>query len=195
MYKQKICKDINDNIEKNPKSFWAMLNKLDKMHDNADSFQDIPHDKIVQFFKKLNKSDDNCSSFHKTIMEHFQQLKDNIDNDPSINILDVDITTDEIIKSIKALKNGKSTAMDLVSNEVLKYGEIKVIYEQVSNSLDKRLSVGVGLNLPSLKRPKPRQGFKRLILSDLMNCHPTPSPPPPPGLGFWYFFLLFNSKN
>ena len=55
-------------------------------------------------------------------MEHFQQLKDNIDNDPSNNILDVDITTDEIIKSIKALKNGKSTAMDLVSNEMLKYG-------------------------------------------------------------------------
>ncbi|VDI50926.1 Hypothetical predicted protein [Mytilus galloprovincialis] len=92
------------------------------MHDNADSFQDIPHDNFVQFFKKLNKSDDNCSSFHKTIMEHFQQLKDNIDNDPSNNILDVDITTDEIIKSIKALKNGKSTAMDLVSNEMLKYG-------------------------------------------------------------------------
>ena len=108
-------------LKRTPKHFGQCKNKFDKMHANSDSLQDIPHDNFVQFFKKLNKSDDNNSNFHKTIIEHFQQLKDNLDIDTSNNILDIDVNTDELIKAIKALKKGKSTAIDLVSNEMHKY--------------------------------------------------------------------------
>ena len=37
MYKQNIYNDMSNNIDKNPKTFWNMLNKLEKLHTNHDS--------------------------------------------------------------------------------------------------------------------------------------------------------------
>ena len=116
MYKQNIYNDMSNNIDKNPKTFWNMLNKLEKIHTHHDSVHDIPQDNFFQFFKKLNKADDKNSKFHVFIIEQFQLLKENLGKETFDNILDNDITTQEISAAIKSLKDGKSTSPDMISN-------------------------------------------------------------------------------
>jgi hypothetical protein len=52
----------------------------------------------------------------------FQLLKEKLGKETFDNILDNDITTQEISAAIKSLNNGKSTSPDMISNEMLKYG-------------------------------------------------------------------------
>jgi accessory gene regulator protein AgrB len=49
-------------------------------------------------------------------------LKEKLGKETFDNILDNDITTQEISAAIKSLKDGKSTSPDMISNEMLKYG-------------------------------------------------------------------------
>ena len=112
---------MSNNIDKNPKTFWNMLNKLEKLHKPWFSSY-IPYDNFFQFFKKFNKADDKNSKFHEFIIEQFQLLKEKLGKETFDNILDNDITTQEISAAIKSLKNEKSTSPDMISNEMLKYG-------------------------------------------------------------------------
>ena len=122
MNKQNVYDDMCNNIDKNHKIFWNMINKLDKLHTNHDSVHDIPNDNFFQFFKKINKGDDKNSKYHEFVIEQFQLLKENLGKETFDNILDNDITTQEISAAIKSLTHGKSTSPDMISNEMLKYG-------------------------------------------------------------------------
>ena len=62
---------MSNNIYKNPKTFWNMLNKLEKLHTNHDSVHDIPYDNFFQFFKKLNKGDDKTVNFMNSLLNSF----------------------------------------------------------------------------------------------------------------------------
>jgi hypothetical protein len=65
----------------------------------------------------LNTENTSQNDFHKTITNQVHDLKHNLENDIAPTI-----TIQEIKNAIKSLKNGKSTSMDLISNEMLKNG-------------------------------------------------------------------------
>jgi hypothetical protein len=82
MYKQNIYNDMSNNIDKNPKTFWNMLNKLKKLHTNHDSVHDIPQDNFFQFFQTIK-----TVNFMSSLLK-FQLLKEKLGKETFDNILD-----------------------------------------------------------------------------------------------------------
>ena len=124
IYKQKIHTELSNDMEKNPKNFWNLINKLDKMYTSSESKEALPHADFFHFFKNLNKAHSNNSSFHDNIIHEFEQAMKKLNTNCPQNIHDIfdhNITPDEISKAIKLLKPGKSTSCDMISNEMLKY--------------------------------------------------------------------------
>lgn len=123
-YKQKICDDIYSNMSNDPKTFWNMINKLNnKSMINEENFN---KEEFIQFFEKINNHSDAMpnTDFHRHIEDKVNKFINNIDEPQTVNKTPYDdpIKPEEITKAIKTLKNGKSTANDLISNEMLKHG-------------------------------------------------------------------------
>ncbi|CAG2231714.1 unnamed protein product [Mytilus edulis] len=135
-YKNKICSEISANVNKDPKTFWNLLQKLSKSCNNEDSVQ-FAQDEFISYFKKLNKTDESFNPFQEKILKNFETLFDDFQKNNRANDFQEHITTSEIVKAIKSLKNGKSTATDLISNEMLKNG-ISVKTEEQNGGNKKR---------------------------------------------------------
>ena len=54
-----------------PKSFWNLLNKLDRKS-NSENIN-LPCESFVNFYKKLNKKDDNNNQFHTNIINNLKK--------------------------------------------------------------------------------------------------------------------------
>ena len=124
MYKQKIVNTINNSLDKDPKTFWDLLNNLDKLHSTKNSSDDLPYQLFFDFYKNLNKGQSSHNDFQENILN---QTKNLIDKLPpgTCNYSDnfnKCISVDEIAKCITKLKPGKSTSNDLIANEMLKNG-------------------------------------------------------------------------
>ena len=145
-YRNTICNDINNNVNKNPKLFWELLNKLDKTNSGQISSHDVHLQEFYQFFlKKLNKADNNHNDFHKSIIDKFHILKEKLHHN---HLLESYITTNEIKAALKSLKNGNSSSMDMISNEMLKYGGsvmLKPLEKLFNFILDSGYSQGAGM--------------------------------------------------
>ena len=72
------------------------------------------------------------NKFHQRAKE-IEELLVNTENRPSFSKLDFLITKDEISKCLHALKNRKSSGLDSISNEILKYGEFFVTVLHIEN--------------------------------------------------------------
>ena len=77
---------------------------------------------FVDYFKKLHNCDSEKpnNEFNNTVIKNLNLMKSKINDDT--NVFNQSITGIEIIEAIKSLKNGKSSAKDLISNEMVKHG-------------------------------------------------------------------------
>lgn len=117
-YKKKICTELSSASEKDPKLFWNLLNKLENKQKSDHT--KLPCKSFIEFYKNLNKSDDDNSIFHTNISNKFKIQLDRLNNEPVTTEFDEDITLDEIKKAICCLRNGKSSSSDMISNEMIK---------------------------------------------------------------------------
>ena len=98
-------KIFREKSKHDPKDFWKALNSKTKVSD-----EHIPNAKIFyDFYKDLN-------NIESEILENPTTLDNTFDTD----ILNRDITEEEITKAIKSLKRGKSPGIDLIENDHLK---------------------------------------------------------------------------
>lgn len=108
-----------DMSDKNPKTFWDTLNKLDKQ--KCGNSEDIlPQEEFIKFYKNLNSCDKEYNKKQKDIIEEYTSLKDNFERSEITDNLNNEISTDEIIEAIRTIRNGKSASADMISNEMLK---------------------------------------------------------------------------
>ena len=84
----------------------------------------IDADSWVKHFKALHSSLD--SSFEKH-MKEIDNLVHYKEENSIFNELDYKITTKEISSSISSLKFGKAKGLDLISNEMLKFGQTQLL--------------------------------------------------------------------
>ena len=118
-FKIDLIKKLDDLFEKDPSKYWDLLNKL-KGGKAIDSGEDIiPAEEWVDHFKQLNTV---SSKFDSRISE-IRELLCSFEKTISFCELDYKISSLEISKSIRSLKNGKSTGLDCISNEMIKCGE------------------------------------------------------------------------
>ena len=82
-------------------------------------------------YKKKNKKKNKTLNTDETINNEFQTNitsemhtleSQNVHLDTTVSELKKEINTDEIMKAIKSLKNGKSASGDDITNEMLKHG-------------------------------------------------------------------------
>ena len=79
---------------------------------------DIPVDTLYEYFKDVNENDDEAGAFLHNICDN--QIYDDILND--------DITEDEVLNAIKNLKNDKAAGIDDFVNEYFKYSSPQLVY-------------------------------------------------------------------
>lgn len=107
-YKHKMEAELRKTSKTNPKGLWKILNKL--KHNKTSDEANISVDTLYNYFKSLNENPNDDDEFDIDQMI-----------DPSIvNMLDFDITDDEIISAVKSLKNSKAAAEDGIVNEYIK---------------------------------------------------------------------------
>ena len=121
MFKKNICDELLSKIKSDPKSFWQLINELDKSN-SSDNTEELNITEFTNFYKKLGSitSKSNNNSHHENVVENLDFLlkdKTNIDNNLNGPILEK-----EIIKAVRGLKNGKACVSDLIANEMIKYG-------------------------------------------------------------------------
>ena len=117
-YKSDLVDKLDNLFENDPKAYWSLL---DELGDNKrDSFESMTSpDEMIDHFSSLNILP---NKFHQRAKE-IEELLINKENSPSFSKLDFLITKDEISNCLHALKNRKSSGLDYISNEMLKYGE------------------------------------------------------------------------
>ena len=79
------------------------------MHNKHQSDENLPQDEFIRLTKLI--------SFQENIIRKFLSMSENITE--ISNESNNEITTDEILKAVHSLKNGKSASADLISNEML----------------------------------------------------------------------------
>ena len=107
-YKEKICSELINISNKNPKAFWDILNNHNRLEgENSKTGEILPQEDFIKFYKSLNSRDKVHNSVQKQIIEEFVSLKNNFNMSEVIGDLNNEITTDEIIEAIRSIRNGK----------------------------------------------------------------------------------------
>ena len=101
MYKQNIDVGLGNCMDKNPKTFWKLINKLDSSSSSVIR-NPLPHDESKNHFETLSSENAELSPFQQSIVKNLEQLKNNLISNP-LNI-ESSIKSCEIIKAIKSLK-------------------------------------------------------------------------------------------
>ena len=118
--KDQIMKNIMSCEQKDPKTFWKLINDLKgKAKKNINP---IELDEWTNYFGKLHNSQiasNIDSNFQKKIIDKLGTI---IKSNKHIDTFDQDFTLEEIKNGVKCLKANKSSGLDAVSNEMFKTG-------------------------------------------------------------------------
>ena len=122
--RDKYLNQLNADIESGKVLNWKQFKRLKDVKSKNPKFDSVDMENFEQFFAKL------YSNVHGTISNETKQLlaqeaeRLNKASDQPITssrtILNKIISAQEIVTASKSLKNGKSAAEDLISNEILK---------------------------------------------------------------------------
>ena len=113
-------KRLVDAKYKKAKEYWKLLKDAANTH--AHTPKGLSANTLAEYFKSINNPDSVFFQSDEDIL-YFQQRF--LDSEIQIMFLelDIEITRDEIIKSIRQLKNGKSGGPDKLLNEFFTHGQ------------------------------------------------------------------------
>ena len=121
-FRKQIHTEIYNKMDKDPKSFWSLINKLDKHVKSTSSDEYTCNKEFTDFYKSLYKIDMSTKNVHNEIEKDYKKIADSVVTNMDNSVFNGKITSDEILKAIKTLKNNKSSAEDMIANEMLKNG-------------------------------------------------------------------------
>ena len=121
-YQAYLIDKLDNLFDSDPKAYWSLLDDLkENKRDSVDSMPSA--DDMFDHFSTLNKLP---SKFEERIKE-IEKALENTEKDPAFSQLDFIITKDEISRCSRNLKNGKSSGLDCITNEMLKNGECLIL--------------------------------------------------------------------
>ena len=118
-FKNELIKKLEDLHDQNPKEYWKLVEQLQNSDSKHLADNDIDTDEWRDHFEKLNSykpCSENCHNVLKSELEAFEASV-------VFNELDFRFTDQEIIKSIKLLKNSKASGPSMILNEMIKHGQ------------------------------------------------------------------------
>ena len=113
-------KRLIDAKYKNAKEYWKLLKNAANTHTRT--HKGLSTNTFAEYFKSNNNSDSVFFQPDEDIL-YFQQRFLDSEIQVIFSELDVEITQEEIIKSIRQLKNGKSGGPDKLLNEFFTHGQ------------------------------------------------------------------------
>ncbi|XP_071123898.1 uncharacterized protein [Mytilus edulis] len=114
-YQKSVVDKLKNLRKSDSKAYWSLLNKCDTKGNKA--VNKIAMDVLYDHFKNLNALDE--QDYNDIVLPN---------NITDYNIeLNRDITEDEVLYAVKSLKNNKACGGDLILNEFLKYGTVKLM--------------------------------------------------------------------
>jgi len=105
----KLENDLRKTSETEPKELWKILNNMNRSVQNK---SEIPINELYDYFKNLNTNNEE--------EEYVDFVLPDCDDEFVNNILNGEITEDEIISAVKNMKNSKAPGYDLIVNEYVK---------------------------------------------------------------------------
>ena len=136
LHRKQFFKKLSNAKTKNPKFYWSALNR----HCNIKRKKDISNISLKDFFtgfKTLSGTnthgDFNNSSEGSDETYDFPDVLRELAN----QILNSEITVEEIYLRVKDLKNGKACGMDTILNEFIKatFNKLKLLYVELFNRI------------------------------------------------------------
>ncbi len=123
--RDKLVQQLNDLHVNDPKSYWDIVNELDELHSEEGQPDENIHPRIcLDNFRKL------MLKVNLQLTEQQREIEKNIANHPNqktFSTLDYHINSEEILKAIQFLKNGKSAGRDRIINEMIKSGKDELL--------------------------------------------------------------------
>ena len=118
-YKEKLMSEIDDLHSNKSSEYWKLLDDLKKSSASPDNIEKISIQEWQHYFTKLHQ---------ESKMKEHRKCQNNLELEmlgkcKSFNETDYPITEKEIKDAIKKLKNNKSTGLDKINNEMLKYSQ------------------------------------------------------------------------
>jgi exonuclease III len=116
--KQNLFKKLENMHENDPKAYWKTIQDI---VDNNQPTLNFPNDlqhKLHEHFKTLNQQKEDLLTDTTALKEELELLENHLDHHTP---LDNHIKTSEIVQAIKKLKYNKTSGLDQISNEMLKY--------------------------------------------------------------------------
>ena len=114
-------KRLVDAKYKNAKEYWKLLK--DATNINTNTSKNVSADRFAKYFKAINNPDDAFFFSQTKKYFFFQERLLNSEMQVMFSEVDVEITREEISKSIKQLKNGKSGGPGQLLNEFFIHGQ------------------------------------------------------------------------
>ena len=174
-YNKKLLYDIDEACVENPRKFWNLIKSLGprkvsqipmSVYDKDELTTDI---NIVlstwknEFRSLYNKPDTNDSQYDEQFYVHAMNEKlaweSDMYNNDNDNMLNCDITLEEVEKMTRKLKCKKACGFDLIPNEVLKKPEIHTVLSKLYNLFFKYGMVP-SVWLKSIINPIPKSATK-----------------------------------
>ena len=123
-YQQELKEKMQNLKNNDPKEYWKILKE-----GSYKEQPDIDFTKLVNFFESLN------TELEGENREINIEINENATNFEQIGILNSPITTDEILKCVKNLKNDKACSDDKIVNEYIKSSIHKfvILFEKIFN--------------------------------------------------------------
>jgi hypothetical protein len=111
-HQQKLENESRKMSKQDSKTFWKILNRFSKK--GTDKNIKITIDQLYEYFKSLNENEE-----LNTDEINVDEPLDIIDNQDIIDILDHDISEEEILIAVKNLNNGKAPGEDGIINKYI----------------------------------------------------------------------------
>ena len=120
LYKDSLVNKLNDTSLSDPSEYWNIIQELSKLHsEKSNNSEHIKPEVWIDHFKGLMTGDMPDSP----VANEVKSFLENKENWHIFNELSYKITSSEISKAIKKLKNNKACGDDMILNEMLKTGE------------------------------------------------------------------------
>jgi hypothetical protein len=137
LFRQDIIAKLDSLHDSHPKEYWELVKKLKS--DNTRNTDKISPVEWLNHFQSLGQHD----NFKTPLaMEDIFDKITKLESTKNFTELDFTIGTDEIIKGIKSLKNGKASGPDGICNELLRYS-MNTMLEPLRKIFNLVLSSGV----------------------------------------------------
>ena len=170
LHRKQAIKKLRNAKTRNPKFYWSVLNRQFNSNSKRINNAISPND-FFEGFKSLSGTNS-----HGEFINNINENEYPIHNELADQILNSEITVEEIHLRVKELKNGKACGTDNILNEFLKatFSEMKLVYADLFNRV---LSTGqipeawtIGMIMPIYKNKGDKGDFDSYRGITILSC-------------------------